>query len=571
MKISVLPEETINKIAAGEVVSRPASIVKELIENALDAEATEVIVEVKAGGKNLVRVTDNGIGMDKHDVTLSLERHATSKIKSIEDLNTIKTLGFRGEALSSIASISRLEIVSREKGKDNAVRVRSEGGRILEVKETGAPSGTMVEVKNIFFNTPARRKFLKTNTTELTHIIKVFCDYAFVYDKCGFKLEHDGECIAHVVSKDSLFSRITVLFGKETAQNVVPLEFEKNNIKVRGYTSKPNFTKSNRSNQLIFVNNRPISSRTINYAIFEGYGTLVPRGRFPVVLLFVSVPTDTLDVNVHPTKREVKFSNERLVKEIVSESIMLSLSKAEITPAVRIYKETEEATSWQARKYKTDIKSPVAEQEHGMRGFQEHLISVDSYKNEDVCVVQMNKSYIVAETEYGFEIIDQHAAHERVMYERIKTDLKNKQSIGQKLLIPLTIELTPSEDKILKDRIQFLKEIGFNIEEFGKRTIVIDMIPSILNKADIITLVKDMLSELREMGKAVSQDNIKESIIKIMACRAAVKQGDKLDSIEMKRLLKEWRRLPQYSACPHGRPSVIKMKKEDLDKQFHRT
>ena len=560
--IKILTEETINKIAAGEVVERPASVVKELIENSLDARATSISVEIKTSGKNLIRVTDNGIGMGKQDALLSLSRHATSKINTAEDLENIDTLGFRGEALPSIKGVSRLMLVTRAVKEPAATKISASGGKILEVKETGAPLGTMLEVKNLFFNTPARRKFLKSNTTELTHIINVFSNYALVYTNCGFKLSHNNECITEVFTKDTLLDRIRVLYGNETADNVILLEFEKEDIKVSGYISKPSLTRPNRSSQFIFVNGRPITSRAINYAIYEGYNTLVPRGRFPVVFLFIEVLKNSLDVNVHPTKREVRFGNGRLIQEVVASGISKALQKAEFVPVVSFGSTVDEPVGVPTKFWNAGETSITRE-------FQKELSIVQ--EKDNFYAVQMNNSYIVSETQDGFEIIDQHAAHERLLYEKIKEGLQKKQSISQRLLIPLTIELDPAEEKALRDKVPFLQELGFNIEDFGRHSVIIDMIPSTLNKIDITVFIKDMLSELKEIGHMHLNDNMRDAIIKITACRAAVKQGDKLDLIEIQKLLKEWKRLPRHYTCPHGRPAVIKMTKEELDKQFHRT
>ncbi len=576
MQVKILSEDTINKIAAGEVVERPASIVKELMENSLDAGATQIVVEVKGGGKTLIRITDNGQGMAKDDALLALERHATSKINKAADLESINTLGFRGEALPSIAAISRFLLITKGSGSPAATRLYNEGGKLLEVKEAGAPGGTMVEARNIFFNTPARRKFLRTNTTEMTNIINVFSNYVLIRPECSFKLVSDNKDIIEVFSKDTLLDRIRVLYDKETADNLVPLDLSRGRIKLTGYVSKPTFTKSNRATQLFFVNNRPVSDRGINYAISSGYEHLVPRGRFPLIFLFLQMPSQEVDVNVHPGKREVRFSNARILKEIVREGIMgaLGVSRPVIEPpshfprqkingpasaAPAYFPEEKEKESYQpANLWKTESAREQAwlPQEAVSAGFQ---------------LAQMNNAYIICEKEDGFDIIDQHAIHERILYEKIKKDLNSRHPVSQRLLMPVMIEVSAAQEQILRGQLPFLAELGFNAEEFGKRSIKIDMIPAYLDKVDIARLIKDMLSEIAEVGKAAAQKEVAERLLKIMACRAAVKQGDKLDRLGMKRLVNEWRRLPQPYTCPHGRPAVIEMKKSKLDKQFRRS
>lgn len=536
MKIRVLSEETINKIAAGEVVERPASVVKELVENSIDAGATEVSVEVKTGGKNLIRVSDNGSGMDKDDALLAFSRHATSKISTEEDLMGINTLGFRGEALPSIAAVSKLELVTRTKEMAAGVRIRIEGGKTIEVKETGAPCGTMVCVQNLFYNTPARRKFLKSNTTELSHIISTISNYCLIYTNCGFRLNGTIE----IFPKDSLLDRIRILYGNETAESLASVDFAKDGIIVRGFAGRPSATYPNRSHQFVFVNKRPITSRTVSYAVYDAYSTLIPRGRFPAV--FLEISCESIDVNVHPAKKEVRFGDDRLVQEAVREGILdaLSVKRAAVPAAV------EDA--------KPDFSYVPPYSPQGSWDILE--------RHDDHKVIQMNNSYIVTETDDGFEIMDQHAVHERVLYERIKTRAPE----GQRLLIPINIELTPAEENMFKKQGVLLKELGFNIEEFGGRSVIIDMIPAVMDKADIALFIKDVLHE-----KAVSHEDVKDGIIETMACRAAVKQGDKLDVLEMQRLVRDWRQAKLPYTCPHGRPAVVKMTRQELDRKFQRT
>jgi DNA mismatch repair protein MutL len=563
MKIKVLSEDTINKIAAGEVIERPASVVKELVENSIDAGASEVIIEVTAGGKNLIRVTDNGIGMDKEDAVLAFSRHATSKINSAEDLFKINTLGFRGEALPSIAGISETELITRAKEKDSAVKIQINGGKFIEVKETGAPNGTATTVKNLFYNTPARRKFLKSNATEASHIINVVSQYALVYLKCGFRLKHNEENLVEIFVKDSLSDRISVLYGKEVSEGAMKIEYEKDGIKIRGYAGNPDLTYPTRSHQFVFVNKRPITNRAISYAIFSSYENLVPKGRFPAVFLFIDISPGSIDVNVHPAKKEIRFEDDKMIQEIVRASIMNSLSNKQ---NISLNAESQNMLSGNKYAFNTSQVFSASCNSWEAKEFGSFLDAGFTPK-----ITQVHNSFIINETEDGLEIIDQHAVHERIIYEKIKSVINNKGQENQRLLIPINIELTPLEEKILKEHLGFFAEIGFNIEEFGTRTIIIDTIPSVMDKVDIAKFIKDVLSEITENEKAVSQETVKDGIIKMAACRSAVMQGDKLDSFKMNELLKNWRELKFPYTCPHGRPAVIKITKKELEKKFQRS
>lgn len=560
MKIKVLSEDTINKIAAGEVVERPASVVKELVENSLDAGGTQIDIEVNAGGKNLIRVADNGCGMEKDDAVLAFERHATSKINSADDLFRIDTLGFRGEALPSIAGVSRTELITRTSETESAIRIKIEGGKLLEVKEEGAPYGTMVSVKNLFYNTPARRKFLKSTNTELTHIINTISNYSLVYSKCGFKLIHNEETVIEIFPKDTLKDRIAVLYGKETSDKIVELNNEKEGIRITGYAGTPVFTHPNRTLQLAFVNKRPISSRAISYAIYEAYGNLIPKGRYPVVFLFIEIHPESIDVNVHPTKKEIRFGDDRIIKDIIRETIWNALNVRESVSAG--INSSMQTTADKGFGYMPLHSLPAS---WNMR--EETLLTE---KSEGRNVLQVLDAYIIAESEDGLEILDQHAVHERILYEKIKSVMTSGYQDSQRLLIPINIELSIVEAKMLKDEIPLFKELGFSIEDFGNSTFIIDAIPPVMDKADISEFIKDVLNEIKETKGFSIGGHIKDGIIKLMACRAAVKQGDKLDNMEIRKLINDWINLKFPYTCPHGRPAVFKMTRDELDKKFQR-
>ena len=561
----MLTEDTVNKIAAGEVVERPASVVKELIENSLDSGAVAIDIEVKASGKNLIRVTDNGSGMEKEDAGLAFSRHATSKIDSAADLVRIGSFGFRGEALPSIAGVSKVEMITRTRGKDAAIRIRKEGGKLLEVKETGAPVGTMVTVQNLFYNTPARRKFLKSNTTELTHIINTVSNYCLVYTSCGFTLTHNGERIMEILPQDGLLDRIRVLYGNEIASATAKIDYRKEGIKITGFAGKPVVTHPLRNKQLFFVNNRPIVNQMINYAVSDSYRNLVPRGRWPAVFLFVEIAPSLVDVNVHPAKKEVKFANSWLVRDGIKEGILKALGIKEM-PAVGDVMpggNLHTAVSGFAGSPDYTPAGPMS------MGVQEVMLGREDYGGYKA--VQILDSFIVTEAGGGMEVMDQHAVHERILYEKIRKRLEDKSPESQRLLLPVSVELVPGDKKILSDNLTFFSELGFNIEEFGAGTVLIDMIPVIMDKVDPAGFINDVVNEIKEMGKAVSPDEKRDGIIKMMSCKAAVKQGDRLDAMEMKRMLEEWRQLGKAGTCPHGRPGVVRFTKAELNKKFHRT
>ena len=565
-KIKLLSEDTINKIAAGEVVERPASIIKELMENSLDAGATKIKVEIKGSGKTLIRVTDNGTGMSRDDALLSLQRHATSKISDANDLTHVSTLGFRGEALPSIAAVTRMAITTNTKDNVAGTLISIEGGKIIKVKDEGAPSGTIIEAKNLFFNTPARRKFLRTNTTELTNIITTFSHYVLTRIGCEFKLISDGNSLIEVTTKDSLKDRIQILYGKEVSDSLMEVKGKGSNIEVSGYISKPPLSRTNRSGQICFVNRRPIFSRSIQYAIYEGFDTLLPKGRFPFAFLFLEIPSDVIDVNVHPVKREIRFENERIVQDIVRNSIKNALHDCNIVGAG--------LCAGPPHTYTPSVGSYAPHQDNMFPKVEPAQIrdfAPDTVYDEYFHAIQMNNSYIICETSEGFDVIDQHAAHERILFNKINEEFKNKSIMGQRLLVPITIELSIGDSKILQKYFELIKGLGFSIEDFGKNTFIIDMIPSHMDRVDIEGFVRDVIAELKDLGKVVSQDDINRKIINMMACKAAVKQGDRLDRMEIERLLKDWKKYPDHYTCPHGRPVAIKFTQKELNKKFHRS
>ncbi len=562
--IKILPEILINKIAAGEVVERPASVVKELVENSIDAGADEIVVDILHGGKKLIRVADNGAGMSKDDAILSFERHATSKIYEEGDLYRINTMGFRGEALPSIASVSRVLMVTSENGSSSGTGIEIEGGKVLNISETGPSKGTVIEVRDLFFNTPARLAFLKGTNTELSHIVGAVESAALGHPEISFFLKHNRKEILSLTKARDFIERIHQIYGRELVESLMEVKSglllkDINGITFSGYISNPPYSRPDRGMQAIFINRRPIRNQVISHAISEGFQSMIMKDRYPAVFLFFEIDTKEVDVNVHPAKREVRFRNSSMIHNIVAGAIKETLSgrtpeetyegeREKIIPegvkeALERYMERSEASLEERRQVGLDIllepKSPVRNALHAFR------------------------SYIISVSEDGITIIDQHAAHERILYESLRGDKIEIQG----LLVPVTIELSSRESLILKEKLDTLKGIGIEIEEFGDNTFIIRSIPAILKDADHRSLVLSIIGDLEE--KIPKIDEL-ERIRTLMACHGAVRANQSLTSEEMASLIEELEKTELPHTCPHGRPTTIRFTLSDLEKLFKR-
>ena len=626
-KIKILSADVANKIAAGEVVERPASVVKELIENALDAGSTSIRVEVRAGGKRLIRVSDNGGGMEREDALLALERHATSKVGRIEDLESIQTFGFRGEALASIASVSQFELLTRTSDALEGTKVDVEGGVFRSVQESGCSPGTHMSVNNLFYNVPARLKFLKTDTTEMNHVTNQVTWAALAHPKIHFSLTHNGRSILDVRACDSYLERVRLLYGREFAENLIEFTEELPDLKIYGLLGKPEFTKPNREYQLFFLNQRPIRSRIIGAALTEALDAMVAKDRQPVALLFLTLDPETVDVNVHPAKIEVRFRNERTVYSGVVRMIRNAVHKTKYIPKIETSVEPtqseEDAESRDAdlsRRVSTPRSAtpigrrratatpttqtqrgqtpPVPTQEPGDIGQETEApdTSSETQATPTEVVVQppqqqipegvnlslldfenvqlkanLFKTYIVAEAGDKIFFIDQHVAAERVLYERFVNQLKTDGIPVQGLLLPVTVEATPQQLGILKIHGDIFKKLGFDLEEFGGNTILIRAIPSPLPTRVASQTVTDLLDKLPEEPHTDVQlpEAIDNALI-TLACKAAVKAGDTLDMKEMTNLIKELSEAKLPFNCPHSRPIIVEMGRDELERRFHR-
>ncbi|QTA78082.1 DNA mismatch repair protein [Desulfonema limicola] len=594
-KVRILPEILSNKIAAGEVVERPASVVKELVENALDAGSTKIIIEVEKGGRSLIRVSDNGMGMGHDDALLSIERYATSKIYKDEDLFSINTLGFRGEALPSIASVSKFTLETRSAGEPSGIKIDIHGGTIKKVSEIGVPQGTLINVRDLFFNTPARRKFMKTINTEMGHIGDIVSCIALAWPEVHFRLIHNGKTIKNWNSVSNNLERTIDILGSEFRGNLNKLEFESSEISFSGWTANSNINRTTSRGIYVFVNNRFVKDRVVQHALFKGYTGRLMKGRFPAAVLFIKIPPDQVDVNVHPAKNEVRFIRHQEVHDLIAEKVMEALNQAD-RPGLTQAKDTN----------KSQVIVPETPEKHDagrINNLEKHRPAVseeictyigpsinetqDLIKKPDILpeqetlwekkifgdmhiIGQFRGTYILCESQEGLILIDQHAAHERVVYEHLKQQALTKKYSSQSLLIPENLELNYQEADILEKMLPGLKAAGLEIEPFGGTTFIIKSLPSIFSNKSIIPMIMEILEKTADIGvKQGIEKAFDESLI-IMACHGAIRANHLLSNIQIKGLLNQLDKCENPSCCPHGRPTWIKWSVRFLEKSFNR-
>jgi DNA mismatch repair protein MutL len=600
-----LDKKTINKIAAGEVVERPASVVKELVENSLDAKATEISVFIKGHGLDEIRIVDNGVGMSKEDAALAWKSHTTSKLKTVEDLNAISSLGFRGEALASIASVSMMEILTKMENQDTGTFVRIKGGDLELFEERECSAGTSITVKNLFFNVPARKKFLKTKTTELGHIIEIVTRQSLIRPSIHFKLMHEKSVLLNSPRSKNTLEPFISVFGVEMAKQMIPIKFEKDEIKITGYTSSPDLSRSTRDYEMLYINKRYVKSKLISEAIEEAYKTLLMKNRYPVTLLNIEIASFEIDVNIHPTKREVRFNNTKKIFEVVKEAIADSLSSSELWREDKtMLKKASEAISKQSglqfesatgqlelsdsieEKSKTEI--ITVEKRSGSLDSQlefktDSSVTSDSSLTTKADLVVFSESfwlkplgqahnlYALCESSEGIAVVDIHAAHERIRYEQLLAMYKNSKIQIQELLHPITFQLTKDQIAFMDDYLPPLKELGIEFELFGGTTYIIRRLPVIMDliktDADIQSFIDEMKMEVVKL-KDVS-DRI-DLIIKTMACHSVVRSGDPVSVRKIVTILSDLSLCQNPYTCPHGRPTIIKISEKSLEKEFGR-
>ena len=636
-KIRILPEIISNKIAAGEVVERPASVVKELVENALDAGSTRIVLEVEKGGRRLIRVSDNGSGMNRDDALLALERYATSKIFTDADLFSIQSLGFRGEALPSIASVSRFTLVTRDSEAAGGTEIRVAGGKILNVAETGAPPGTMVTVENLFFNTPARRKFMKTVTTEMGHIADLVNSIAMGRLEVYFRLVHNGKALKSWPPASDRFERIADVLGADLRADLYPLDRRTDAVSVDGWVSSPRVYRSTSRGVYIYVNGRFVRDRVIQHALFAGYRQRLVKGRFPVAALFVRLPSDQLDVNVHPTKREVRFSQQRLIHDLVQAAVEETLDRedrpkwggVDFAPAGRFTEEkqiSERGSGYepQGSEFRAENEKGKAESDKhraessrlkaernkeykhgrrfdplndgifqmrgwnkkpaardpdtadegwkyvpGTRGDQARFWPVQRFGDLQV-IGQLRNTYIACETAEGLLLLDQHAAHERVLYEKLQKRSGALTKAAQRLLVPETVELGFREAGILEELLAEFKSLGLEIEPFGTNTFVVRAVPALLTGREIEPLIREIVEKLAADGFDNGLEQSIDTCLKLMACHGSIRANQALDERQIRQLLQQLDACENPSHCPHGRPTWLQWTGRDLEKAFNR-
>ncbi len=590
--IKVLPEDLTNKIAAGEVVDRPASVVKELVENSLDSGADEVTVILREGGKALLQVVDNGSGMGESDLILAFQRHATSKIHSAEDLARIATLGFRGEALASIASVAQVEARSVLRAADSGHTIRIEGGTMDQVEAAAGTPGTSIAIKNLFYNTPARRKFLKAPTTEYRQILGVLNRFYLSYPEVAFTFVNEGE-VVHELKRESLAGRVGAVLGPRVQQNMLPISND-GPVRIHGFVGNQDAVRRSRGDQYMYFNRRFFTSKSLGYAVVAGYGEILPRGSYPMYIVFIEMPPEEADVNVHPTKMEVKFANDSLVFSAIRGAVKRALSSQGVVPQINKapdfyrpqYAPQEQSRAFSAGSGDREQSALVfpgwphaheaaakqdepADPQTAETGQLAGAGAGNQFRFEPTNVWQIHNKYIVSQIKNGLIIIDQHVAHERILYEKALASFEKRKPSSQQLLFPQILELSQQDYAILLEILPFLENIGFVVKAFGKNTVVVEGVPSGIkfgNDEQVLLLIAD---EYKRGKKERSE--IRENVAASFACHTAIRAGDPLSREEMNSLIDQLFSTREPYFCPHGRPVIVHMSLEELDKRFKRT
>jgi DNA mismatch repair protein MutL len=589
-KIKILPDILSNKIAAGEVVERPASVVKELLENSLDAGSTRINIEVEKGGRSLIRVSDNGTGMNGDDALLAIERYATSKIYKEDDLFSIKTLGFRGEALPSIAAVSRFTLETRDESSEAGTRIFIEGGKIKDVSQIGTPPGTLISVSHLFFNMPARRKFLKSVNTEMGHLADTIANIAMGHPGVRFRLIHNKKLVKDWLTAANPADRIADILGREARNDLHKIESAAGEVSVSGWMASPKITRSTSRGIYLYVNGRAVRDRMIQHALFEGFAGRLMKGQFPVAVLFIKLPPDRVDVNVHPTKNEVRFAEQNKIHGLVANAAAAVLNAADRSR--RTFSGTE---AWEQENpadiphvFEPAIRFDSAQGEPPVPRVEEEARFVPSLSDPgkerkqtvlwedkpfgDLRVIgQFYGTYILCESGRELVLIDQHAAHERIVFEQLKRCASDSSAkTVQTLLLPEVIDLGYSEADVLEKLIPKFAEMGFEIEHFGGNTFVVKSVPSILGDREISPLIIELSEKIAEIGVSSGLEHIMDECLMLMACHGAIRANQQLSGEQIKTLLNQLDRCDNPFHCPHGRPTQIKWSLSFLEKSFKR-
>jgi len=603
-RIRVLSEELANQIAAGEVVERPSSVVKELLENSIDAGATLIRIDIEGGGKKKIRIMDNGMGMLPEECRIAFSRHATSKISDFSDLETILSLGFRGEALPSIASVAKVRCTSARSENQGGKLIIVEGGELIEEKDFACPQGTTIEVAQLFYVTPARSKFLKGDSTEFSHITQVVTQQALAYPSIQFQLTHNGREVIQTLPSDQIHYRIAELFGTELAKSLVQVKSSSGVYRLEGYVSNPVFTRSNRSAQYCFINGRFVRDKVVLHATQQGYSHLLPKGQHPALFLYLTMDPKLLDVNVHPSKAEVRFAFQQDVHQFISRSIREALEKNLQSPVEDLQSVYEniptktnyekpfysEAPSWvkkseevapfqqgnlsEALRNMTDshgFHSKISSSPQQVMGFDKAPIPVSNLiYSEFEPLGQLNSSFIIMQGKKGLLVVDQHVAHERILYERFRESAKKKKIEVQNLLFPLTVEFSPTETELLIFHLDRLKQLGLELETFGKNEFLLRSVPAILKNIDNEKLLRDTIELLPKGGDENILHEKYEDVLIMMSCRNAIKVNHPLNLDQIRKLISDLEQTSMPFTCPHGRPISLLFGMDDILKKFLR-
>jgi DNA mismatch repair protein MutL len=613
--IQLLPDSVANQIAAGEVVQRPASAVKELIENAIDSGADRIQVILKDAGKSLIQIIDNGCGMSETDARMCFERHATSKIRKAEDLFAIRTMGFRGEAMASIAAIAQVDLKTRRHEDELGVQVRIEGSEFLGQEAVATPAGTNISVKNLFYNTPARRNFLKGNSVELRHIIDEFQRIALAHPELYFTMHHEGSEVFHLPPA-SLKQRIVHLFGANYNQRLVPVEEETSISKIQGYVGKPEFAKKTRGEQFFFVNKRFIKDPYLNHAVLSAFEEVLPKDSFPLYVLFIDIDPNQIDINVHPTKTEIKFQDEKALYAIIRSAVKRSLGRYNIAPTLDFNQETgfsrmitpqapedivapsisfnpdynpfqteSQGSSSSSRNlgqtkekvdrdwasvYEIGQAVQAKNQELAFGPEQGNSISGTSEKISDKQLVQLHQRFILSTIKSGFMLIDQQAAHERILYERFISQLENHQGVCQQSLFPQTVSLNAADFELVKDLMPDIQALGFQIREFGKHTFVVEGVPAdISTNASEVELLEHLIEGFKNNQSGLKLDK-RDNLARTLARNTAIKAGVNLSAEEMNALIDELFACQMPQVALSGKPIIVTFSLEELLQKFEK-
>ena len=570
MPVIILDDDVINQIAAGEVIERPASVVKELVENSLDAGATRISIDLEQGGRRLIRVTDDGYGLTREDAVLALQRHATSKISSADDLFAIRTLGFRGEALPSIAAVSHVRVVTRPHDQTEATELEVRAGEVVDLRTVGAPPGTEVSVGRLFFNTPARLKFLRSESSELAHISELATRFSFSHPHVSLRLTHGEREVLHRPASDDLLSSVVALYGRDAAERLVAVDLRLPSLRVSGFVSRPDFARSSRAHQAFFVNRRQVRSRTLTHALEEPYRASLQAGRFPVAVIMVDIDPALVDVNVHPAKAEVRFVREGEVHEAVRRAIAGALEgTALVGAALGRAAASSPPTLTGARGHQASAAAPQR-----TLSFPHPAVTAPRAQPSPALAFaplgQVRATYIIAENAGGLMIVDQHRAHERVLYDQLTAQSGDGSPASQGLMMPLTVHLGRREAELLERSLDTFAAIGMQVEAFGSDAFVVRTMPALMAKADPEELLRDLLEKLGSQPSSKQLELPREAILAAAACHGAITAGAALAPQEMVELLDALARSSRPYTCPHGQPIIMSITNFELDRRFQR-